>query len=112
VPLQDVSYFVVAVSIQRETGGNLTELLDKIALVVRARLQLFGEVRTLSSEGRLSAWILGSMPFVTALIINIITPKFMAVLWTDPAGLRLVGLSLFSMLLGVLWMRRIIRIRV
>jgi tight adherence protein B len=112
VPIPDLSYFVVAVTIQRESGGNLAELLDKIASVVRARLLLLGEVRTLSAEGRLSAWILGSMPFVTGLLINLLTPKFMSVLWTDPAGIRLVGASLLSMLIGVVWMRSIIRIRV
>jgi len=112
VPIADLGYFVVAVTIQRESGGNLAELLEKIAGVVRARLALLGEVRTLSAEGRLSAWILGAMPFVTALIINFLTPKFMSVLWTDPAGQRLVGVALFSMALGVVWMRNIIRIRV
>jgi len=112
VPIPDLSYFVVAVIIQRESGGNLTELLDKIASVVRARLQLHGEVRTLSAEGRLSAWILGSLPFATALLINLLTPKFMELLWTDPAGLRLVGAALLSMAIGVVWMRNIIRIRV
>jgi len=112
VPIADLGYFVVAVTIQRESGGNLAELLEKISGVVRARLTLFGEVRTLSTEGRLSAWILGSMPFLTALIINFLTPKFMSVLWTDPAGVKLVGVALFSMAIGVVWMRSIIRIRV
>jgi tight adherence protein B len=112
VPVADLSYFVVAVMIQRESGGNLAELLDNIASIVRARLKLLGQVRTLSAEGRLSAWILIALPFVTGALINIITPTFMAVLWTDPAGIRLVGFALFMMLIGVVWMRRIIRIRV
>ena len=79
---------------------------------MRARLKLLGQVRTLSAEGRLSAWILIALPFVTAAIINIVTPKFMAILWTDPAGIRLLGSALFVMALGVVWMRKIIRIRV
>ena len=112
VPIADLAYFVVAVTIQRESGGNLAELLDKIAAVVRARLGLLGEVRTLAAEGKLSAWILGLLPIVTALLIHLLTPQFMALLWTDPAGLRLVGFALVSMALGVLWMRNIIRIRV
>jgi tight adherence protein B len=112
VPIADLGYFAVAVIIQRESGGNLAELLDKIAGVVRARLTLLGQVRTLAAEGRLSAWILGALPFVTASIINIVTPKFMVVLWTDPAGIQLVGGALLSMVFGVLWMRKIIRIRV
>ena len=103
---------MVAVLIQRESGGNLAELLDNIASIVRARLKLLGSVRTLSAEGRLSAWILLALPFVTGALINIITPQFMAVLWTDPIGLRLVGAALVSMTLGVIWMRKIIQIRV
>lgn len=112
VPLADVSYFVVAVMIQRESGGNLAELLDKIATIVRQRLKLLGEIRTLSAEGRLSAMILTALPFVVALVVNLVNPKFMAVLWTDPAGLRVVGVALFMMVVGILWMRQIIRIRV
>ena len=112
VPLPDVSYFVVAVMIQRESGGNLAELLDSISAILRARLKLMGEVRTLSAEGKLSAYILTSLPFGVALMVNIVNPEFMSVLWTDPAGLKVVGGALFMMLLGILWMRSIIRIRV
>ena len=112
VPLPDVSYFVVAVMIQRESGGNLAELLDSISAILRARLKLLGEVRTLSAEGRLSAIILTALPFGVALVVNLVNPDFMKVLWTDPAGLKVVGGALFMMVLGMLWMRSIIRIRV
>jgi tight adherence protein B len=112
VPVEDLRYFVVAVMIQRESGGNLAELLDNISSIVRARLKLLGEVRTLSAEGRLSAWILSLLPFCVALVINIVNPEFMKVLWTDPMGLRMVGGALVMMALGVWWMRKIIQIRV
>lgn len=112
VPIADVSYFVVAVMIQRESGGNLAELLDKISALVRERLRLLGEIRTLSAEGRLSAIILTALPFGVGLVVNLINPEFMAVLWDDPLGLRMVGVALFMMAAGILWMRRIIRIRV
>ncbi|QPF73551.1 type II secretion system F family protein [Roseateles sp. DAIF2] len=112
LPIADVSYFVVAVMIQRESGGNLAELLDKIAALVRQRLNLLGEIRTLSAEGRLSAVILTALPFGVALVVNIVNPEFMTVLWTDPLGLRMVAVALFMMAVGILWMRRIIRIRV
>ncbi|WP_157263420.1 type II secretion system F family protein [Azohydromonas aeria] len=112
VPLEDARYFVIAVLIQRETGGNLAELLDNIASIVRARLKLMGQVRTLSAEGKLSAWMLGTLPFVMAFLIHMINPEFMKVLWTDPAGTKLVGTALGVMALGVLWMRKIIRIRI
>ena len=112
VPLPDVSYFVVAVMIQRESGGNLAELLDSISAILRARLKLMGEVRTLSAEGKLSAIILTALPFGVALMVNLVNPEFMKVLWTDPVGLKVVGAALFMMVLGILWMRSIIRIRV
>lgn len=112
VPVPDVSYFVVAVLIQRESGGNLAELLDKIASIVRERLKLLGQVRTLSAEGKLSAIILTALPFGVALVVNLVNPAFMNVLWTDTTGLRMVGAAVFMMLLGILWMRSIIRIRV
>jgi tight adherence protein B len=112
VPLDDVRFFVIAVLIQRETGGNLAELLDNIASIVRARLKLLGQVRTLSAEGRLSSWILSALPFVMAAALNVVNPEFMQVLWTDPTGRKLVGGALVAMALGMLWMRKIIRIRI
>jgi tight adherence protein B len=112
VPVDDVRYFVIAVMIQRESGGNLAELLDNISAIVRARLKLLGEVRTLSAEGKMSAWVLGSLPFVLGLVVNLANPEFMSILWTDKMGLKLVGGALFMMFLGVLVMRKVIKIRV
>jgi tight adherence protein B len=112
VPSDDLRYFVVAVLIQRETGGNLTELLDSISMLIRARLRLMGTIRVLSAEGRLSAWILGLLPFFVAIILNIINPKFMSILWTDPTGLKLVWIMSAMMVVGIFWMRKVIRIHV
>ncbi|SFI27534.1 type II secretion system F family protein [Nitrosomonas sp. Nm34] len=112
VPLTDLRYFVIAVLIQRESGGNLAELLDKISELIRARLTLFGKIRVLSAEGRLSAWILCSLPFAVALLINIANPDFLTPLWTDPAGNKLVATAGVMMLLGIYAMSRIIKIRV
>ncbi|MBU1223243.1 MAG: type II secretion system F family protein [Gammaproteobacteria bacterium] len=112
VPSTDLRYFVIAVLIQRETGGNLAELLDNISALIRARLKLLGTIRVLSAEGRLSAWILTVLPFVLAAVINLINPDFMALLWKDPTGLKLVGAALALMIVGILWMWRTIRIRV
>jgi tight adherence protein B len=112
VPSTDLKYLVIAVLIQRETGGNLAELLNNIGGIIRARLKLFGTIRVLSAEGRLSAWILSLLPFATALLIQLVNPKFIAVLFNDPAGLKMVYVALSMMAFGVLWMRKIIRIRV
>jgi tight adherence protein B len=112
VPITDLRYFVIAVLIQRESGGNLAELLDKISGLIRARLTLLGKIRVLSAEGRLSAWILSCLPFAVALVINIVNPGFLEILWTDPAGLKLVGTAMAMMIVGIYVMSRIIKIRV
>ena len=112
VPITDLSYFVIAVLIQRESGGNLAELLDKISNLIRARLNLLGRIRVLSAEGRLSAWILSCMPFAMALLLNIINPGFMSVLWTDPVGPTIIAIALVMMVVGIYAMSRIIKIHV
>ena len=112
VPSPDVRYFVMAVIIQRETGGNLAELLGKLAELVRERFKLFAKVRVLAAEGKLSAWILTLLPFGVATMIGIINPGYLKVLFTDAAGLMLVYGALGLMLMGILVMWRIIDIKV
>ena len=75
VPITDLRYFVVAVLIQRESGGNLTEVLGNLSRLIRERLKLLAKVRVLSSEGRLSAWILGLMPFALAVLLQHAQPR-------------------------------------
>jgi tight adherence protein B len=111
VPSTDLRYFVVAVLIQRESGGNLTEILSNLSRLIRERLKLMGRVRVLSSEGRLSAWILGLMPFFLAGVMNLVNPEFMRPLWTDPLGILFIEYTLSLMLIGVVIMRKIIKIR-
>lgn len=112
VPLTDLRYFTVAVLIQRESGGNLTEILLGLSRLLRERARLLAKVRVLSSEGRLSAWILMVMPFALAGILQLFNPKFISVLWTDPIGISMIKVLLFMMLIGGLIMRQIVRIRV
>jgi len=112
VPLTDLRFFVIAVSIQRQTGGNLAELLDKLASLIRARFKLLGTIRVLATEGRVSAWILSILPFVLVAILNLINPKFMSVLWNDPAGVITIWIGLTIMVVGIVWMWRIVKIRV
>lgn len=112
VPSTDLGYFVVAVLIQRETGGNLAELLDKLSLLIRHRFQLQLKVRALSAEGRISAWILSIMPFAMAALLFLINPMFISLLWTDSAGLKLVTAGLSLVVIGIFWMWRVIKIRV
>lgn len=112
VPIHDLRYFVIAVLIQRETGGNLAELLDGITALVRERFKLFDKVRVLSAEGKLSAWILVLLPFVTAGLMSLINPGFLDVLWQDDTGVRVVQFAAVLMVVGVFWIRRTISIRV
>jgi tight adherence protein B len=112
VPLTDLRYFVVAVLIQRDSGGNLTEVLGNLSKLIRDRLKLLARVRVLSSEGRLSAWILGLMPFALAALMNIFNPEFMSPLWTDPIGQTVIKYLLGLMLVGIVLLRKLVKIRV
>lgn len=112
VPLTDLRYFVVAVLIQRESGGNLTEILGNLSRLVRERLKLFARIRVLSSEGRLSAWVLGVMPFALAGLMNAFNPTFMNVMWTDPIGIAITQYLLVLMGVGILVLIKIVKIRV
>lgn len=111
VPVDEMRFFVMAVRLQRQTGGQLAEVLGNIAQLVRQRLQLRDKVRVLTAEGRLSAQILAALPPVTAGALLLIRPEFMALLWTDPAGLRLLQGSAVLMAAGGLWLWRLTRLR-
>ena len=112
VPLTDLRYLVIAVLIQRESGGNLAEVLGNISRLIRARLKLLGQVRVMSAEGRMSAWILGILPLAVLLLMSISNPAYIRVLWTDPIGVRLMWYSGAVAVGGIFWMRKLIRIRI
>jgi tight adherence protein B len=112
VPSVDLGFFVVSVLIQRETGGNLAEVLDNISGIVRDRLTLLGKVKALSAEGRFSGVVLAMLPFATGTLLYLVQPDFMIVLWVEPIGRIMVAVGAVLMLMGGLWMRKIVRIRV
>jgi tight adherence protein B len=111
-PSDDLRYFSTAVLLQKETGGNLAEILDNISTIIRERYKLLGKVKVLATEGKLSAYILITLPFATAALVNIVSPKFMEVLWKDPVGLKVLYAVAILMSLGIVWMSRIVKIRV
>ena len=111
IPSTDLRYFVVAVLIQRDSGGNLTELLSNLSQLMRERLKLAAKVRVMSTEGRFSAWILGLMPFVLGSLMYWANPNFMTPLWTDPIGQSMLKYLLGMMFFGALIMRQVIKIR-
>jgi tight adherence protein B len=112
IPLTDLRYLIIAVLIQRESGGNLAEILGNISTIIRSRLKLVAQVRVLSAEGRMSAWILGAMPFAVALMLALLTPDYVSLLWTDPSGVRLLWYAAGMIVFGVIWLRKVIRIRI
>jgi len=112
VPSTDLRYFVVALLVQRDSGGNLTEILGNLSRLIRDRLKLLSKVKVLSSEGRLSAWILTVMPFALAGLMTMMNPEFMTPLWTDPIGITILKYTLILMAFGVVILGKIIRIRV
>jgi tight adherence protein B len=112
VPLTDLRYLIIAVLIQRESGGNLAEALGNISRLIRARLKLLAQVRVMSAEGRMSAWILGLLPLVVLLLMSMTNPEYIRPLWTDPIGVKLMWYAGTVAAGGVLWMRKLIRIRI
>lgn len=112
IPITDLRYFVVAVLIQRETGGNLTELLANLSNLIRNRLKLHVKIKVLTSEGRISAWTLGLLPFGLAGLMYMGNPEFISVLWTDPAGIKVTQITLAVMAFGAVWLWRLIKVRV
>lgn len=112
VASSDMRFFVVAVLIQSETGGNLADILKSISKLIRERQKLVWQVRVLTAEGRLSAQILTGLPFVLAAVLSIVNRQFISKLWTEPMGLRLVAFALTLMVIGVWWMWRMVKIRI
>lgn len=108
----DMSYFAVAVLINREIGGDLSALLKHVAEMIRGRLQLRMSIHAMTGEARASAWILGTIPVVLGIALSIMQPEHMSVLIKDPAGQQILGGGLMLMGFGVLWMRKMIRIRI
>jgi tight adherence protein B len=108
----EFKFFVISVSVQRETGGNLAETLDNLSDILRKRRQMKLKVRALSSEARASAYIIGSLPFVMFGILLMINYDYVMDLFRDPRGMIMVGVALTSMLIGVLVMAKMVRFEI
>ncbi|WEM45619.1 type II secretion system F family protein (plasmid) [Photobacterium sp. DA100] len=111
-PSVSVLAFNSAVTIQKETGGNLAETLDKISGVIRSRFRLMRKVRTLSAEGRMSAWVLMMVPFVLFLMLYISNPGYIAPLLESERGQTVLTVTAILMTLGLFWIRKLLRIEV
>jgi tight adherence protein B len=108
----EFKFFIISISVQRETGGNLAETLDNLSDILRRRRQMKLKVRALSSEARASAYIIGSLPFVMFGILMLVNYGYVMELFHDPRGLVMVAAGLVSMLVGVLVMFKMVRFEI
>lgn len=112
VPLDDVLFLITAILVQKETGGNLAEVLDKTAALLRDRMRLKGQLRIYTAQGRLTGWFLSLLPFIMFALINLINHSYEKSLWTDPLGRHIVYAGLIMMAIGIFLIRKIVNIKV
>ena len=112
VPILDLRMCVTAVLIQRETGGNLSELLEKVAYTIRERFRIMEDLKTMTLSSRWSAWLLCALPIFLAIYVTIMNPGYMDVMWRDARGSRLLAIAAIMQLLGMLMVQKIMKIRI
>jgi len=112
MPLLDLRMCVTAVLIQRETGGNLSEILEKVSHTIRERFRIMGDLKTLTTSSRMSAWLLCGLPIFVALAVTVMNPDYMSVLWKDPRGHYLIAAAMFLQISGMLIVRKILNIKI
>jgi tight adherence protein B len=108
VPSQDLKVLVTGILVQKDTGGNLAEILDKILFVIKERMRIQGEIRIHTAQGRLTGWILCSLPIVMLAIINIVNPGYSKVLFTDPFGKKMLYAGVGMLIVGGVIIRKIV----
>jgi tight adherence protein B len=112
VPNLDLRFFVTSVAVQRQTGGDLAEILDKIGYVVRERYRILGQVKALTGEGRLSGVVLIALPFALFAFMLHIKPDYVEALWTKPLGIKMSIFALIAQVLGAITIKKIVDIKV
>jgi len=112
MPLLDLRMCVTAVLIQRETGGNLSELLEKVAHTIRERFRIMEDLKTLTLSSRWSAWLLCALPIFLAIYISVMNEGYMDVMWRDPRGHKLIAAAAIMQVLGMLMVQRIMKIKI
>lgn len=112
IDCDDLKYFIISVTLQRETGGNLTEILDNIAFLIRERFKLQGKVKALAAEGKFSAYILIGLPIFIALAVFFLNRGYINILLTDPIGKGLIAAAIIMMILGMIVIKGMINIKV
>lgn len=112
VPNPDLRFFATAISLQRQTGGDAAEVLDKIGHLIRERFGIRGQIKALTGEGRLSGLVLIALPIVLAIYMYVRNPEYLRVLFTDPIGQKMLAGAVVSQILGTLVIKKIVDIKV
>ena len=112
IPNLDLKFFVTAVILQRQTGGDLAEILDKIGSLIRDRFRIWGQVQALTGEGRLSGIVLLVLPFLLFIAVYQLNPSYITVLFTDPMGTKMLTAAVIMQVIGALVIRKIVNIKV
>jgi tight adherence protein B len=108
VPSPDLRVLVTAILVQKDTGGNLAEILDRTVFVIRERLRIQGEIQTQTAQGRLTGWILSALPVIMLALLNLLNPGYSSILLSDPFGRKLSYFSLGMLAAGAFFIRRIV----
>jgi tight adherence protein B len=108
VPSPDLRVLVTAIMVQKDTGGNLVEILDRTVFVIRERLRIQGEIQVQTAQGRLTGWILSGLPVVMMVLLNLVNPGYSTILFHDPTGRKLIYLGLAMLVVGSVIIRRIV----
>jgi tight adherence protein B len=112
IPILDVKFFVTAVLIQRETGGNLAEILENLGFVVRERFKILRQVRVYTAHGRFTGYVLLALPAVLGIALSFINPEHMNLLFRETMGHMLLGVAIVMQIIGYLWIKQVIKIEV
>jgi tight adherence protein B len=112
MPLLDLRMCVTAILIQRETGGNLSELLEKVAYTIRERFRILEDLKTLTLSSRWSAWLLCALPIMLGVYMAIMNPQYMEVMLRDPRGHKLLAVAAIMQLMGMLMVQKIMKIKI
>jgi tight adherence protein B len=108
VPSADLRVLVTAILVQKDTGGNLAEILDRTVFVIRERLRIQGEIQVQTAQGRITGWILSALPIVMMVVLNLVNPGYSEILFRDPFGRKLMYFSMGMLALGAFIIRRIV----
>jgi tight adherence protein B len=112
VPLMDVRFFVSTIMLQRQTGGNMSEILQRLGYIIRERFKLRGQVKAASAHGRITALVLTFLPLATVIALSLVAPTYLPMLADDPDGKWLIVAAMVAQLVGYLTMRKIVNIKV